>query len=71
VTKAASALVRILSGLAGLVIFVVTFGGGISLFIVVGRSAWGWLFLVVPAVVVAAIFLIRVGIRLVSRGLDG
>ena len=64
-------IVRILLGLAGLVILAVTFGGGVSLLVLVGRSAWGWLFLLVPAVIVAAIFLVRAGIRLVTRGLDG
>jgi hypothetical protein len=62
---------RALLAVAGLLILAVTFGGGISLLILVGRSDWGWLFLVLPATVIVGIILVRIGIRLLVRGLDG
>ncbi|MFC4243209.1 hypothetical protein ACFOYW_07470 [Gryllotalpicola reticulitermitis] len=62
---------RVAFALAGLVLLAVVFGGGISLVVIVAQTAWGWLFLVVPALVIAAVILTRVGVRLLTRGLDG
>lgn len=64
-------ILRASAGLAGLVLLAITYGGGISLAIIVGRSAWGWLFLLIPGLIIAAVILTRIGIRLLTRALDG